>query len=567
MNLNLSYLKYSLAVCLISISISSMGQVKKEEPKKEEPKKETDKASIAEEIEVVRPYKPILAEAVKIRRSPDLNDNRAFKPVLTYTILDKKLELNSNIKELQAQKLAAEKQAALLNNYVKIGAGNLNTGLAEVYLNTGQDEALQAGMFIKHLAQQGSLNKQQFSEQQISGFGRSIGTDRTFAGKLGYNRRSTYFYGYNPEMAAPTTDTLKQRFNLVEAEGEMLSNYSDEPDIANYAVKLNGYLFGNIEQGRENSFVLSGYVNRPLGNFQIGIGASADYTGVKDSLYDIRNNILRGNPYIKYQGNGFLLNLGLNLVHEFGAQSRLNVLPAVSAEIPIAQEYAVLFAGLKGDVIKTSMRELTLENPYLGKDYLVKNAVEKMNLYGGVKGNAGAGFGFKAMAYLKRIEDLPLFVNDPYRVDRFNVIYDEGISDQLGFEGEISLKASDIFDISGKAEAVTYKMATEKEAWFKPALRISSNMRAKLGSKLSITGEIFLNGESKAKTTSFTPLPVEKIVVVKSYADLSAGAEYRINNKLGVYLNANNIFGKSYQQYLYYQKLGINVLGGFNYSF
>ena len=72
MNLNLSYLKYSLAVCLVSISISSMAQVKKEEPKKEEPKKETDKASIAEEIEVVRPYKPILAEAVKILRSPEL---------------------------------------------------------------------------------------------------------------------------------------------------------------------------------------------------------------------------------------------------------------------------------------------------------------------------------------------------------------------------------------------------------------------------------------------------------------------------------------------------------------
>lgn len=148
MNFNLSYLKSSLAVCLISMSVSSMAQINKEEPKKEEPKKETEKASITEEIEVVRPYKPILAEAVKIRRSPDLNDNKLFKPVLTYTILDKKLELNSNIKELQAQKLAAEERAALLNNYIKIGAGNLNTGLAEVYLNTGQDEALQLSIEI-----------------------------------------------------------------------------------------------------------------------------------------------------------------------------------------------------------------------------------------------------------------------------------------------------------------------------------------------------------------------------------------------------------------------------------
>jgi hypothetical protein len=561
MNFNLSYLKSSFAVCLISISFSAFAQVKKEESKKE-----PEKTSL-EEIEVVRPYKPILAEAVKIRRSPDLNDNKPFKPVLTYTILDKKLELNSNIKELQAQKLAAEAQAALLNNYVKIGVGNLNTGLGEVYLNTGQDEALQAGMFIKHLAQQGSLNKQQFSEQQISGFGRSIGADRSYAGKIGFNRRSTYFYGFNPEFPAPTSDPLKQRFNLVEGEGEMLSNYSEDNDRANFAVKVNGYLFGNNDQARENSFTLSGYVSRPLGNFQIGIGAAADYTAVKDSLYDISNNILRANPYIKYQAQSFSLNLGLNLVHEFGTQSRTNLLPAVSAEIPIAQEYAVLFAGLNGDVLKTSIKDLTIENPYLGKDYQLKNAVEKMNLYGGVKGNGGAGFGFRAMAYFKRIEDLPLFVNDPFHVSRFNIVYDEGVSDLMGFEGEISIKASNIFDISGKAEAVNYKMATEKDAWFKPGLRLSSNLKAKFSDKLSMNAEIFLNGESNAKTVTFTPLPVEKYVLIKSYADLSAGAEYRINNKIGVYLHANNIFGKSYQQYLYYQKLGFNVLGGFNYSF
>ena len=562
MNFNLSYLKSSVIACLVTISVSSLAQVKKADPKQE-----PEKASIAEEIEVVRPYKPILAEAVKIRRSPDLNDNKPFKPVLTYTIIDKKLELNSNIKELQAQKLVAEQQATLLNNYIKIGVGNMNTGLGEVYLNTGQDEALQAGMFLKHNAQQGSLNKQQFSEQQISGFGRSIGTSKTYAGKIGYNRRSTYFYGFNPEFSVPAADPLRQRFNLVEAEGEMLSNYSEDTDIPNYAVKLNGYLFGNNSQGRENSFVLNGYVNRPLGSFSIGMGASADYTSVKDSLFDNKNNVLRANPYIKYQGNGFLLNLGLNLVHEFGTASRFNVLPAVSAEVPIAEEYAILFAGLNGDVLKTSIRDLTDENPYLGKDYTLKNAVEKINLYGGVKGNAGAGFGFKAMAYLKRIEDMPLFVNDPYQVNRFNVVYANGTSDILGFEGEISFKASDIFEISGKAEAASYKMATEKEAWFKPNLRISSNLRAKISPKLRIDGEIFLNGESNAKTVSFSPLPVENYELIKSFADLSAGAEYRINDKVGVYLRANNIFGKSYQQYLYYQKVGFNVLGGFNYSF
>ena len=53
--------------------------------------------TLTEEIEIVRPYKPVLADAVKIRRSPDLKNEQPYKPALTYTILDKKLELNSNI--------------------------------------------------------------------------------------------------------------------------------------------------------------------------------------------------------------------------------------------------------------------------------------------------------------------------------------------------------------------------------------------------------------------------------------------------------------------------------------
>ncbi len=532
-------------------------------------KKDAEKPSLAEEIEVIRPYKPILAEAVKIRRSPDLSDNKTFKPVLTYTILDKKLELNSNIKELQAQKLAAEQAPQLLNNYVKIGAGNLNSGLGEVYLNTGRDEALQAGLFIKHLAQQGSINRQQFSEQTISGFGRSIGTDKTYSGAIGYNRRSTFFYGFNPDLPVAAGDPLRQRFNLLEAEGELLSSYSEAEDLPNYAIKLNAYLLSNNSNSRENNFALQGHVNFPLGNFQIGVGASADYTGAKDSLFDIRNNILRGNPFLKYQGEGFFLNLGLNVVHEFGAQTRTNLLPAVTAEASIAADYAVLFAGLTGDVLKTSIKGLTDENIYLGKDYMIRNALEKVNIYGGIKGNAGAGFGYKAKAFYKRIEDLPLFVNDPFRVSRFNVIYDEGVSKVVGFEGEVNFKASDIVDISGKAEALSFSTATEQEAWFKPGLRLSSNLRAKINQKLSIDAEFFLNGESRARMVNITPIPEpqESIVTIKSFADLSAGAQYQINDKIGVYLQANNIFGKPYQQYLYYQKLGLNILGGFNYSF
>ena len=560
--MNIPFLKYTLLIGSFCLSASAIAQDKKDESKPESPT-----GTLTEEIEIVRPYKPVLADAVKMRRNPDMTYNKPFMPVLTYSILDKRLELNSNIKELQAQKMMDEQQTILKNNYVKVGAGNFNTALGEVYLNTGQDEALQAGAFFKHLSQQGSLNMQQFSNQELGAFGRSIGAQNTLSGKIGYDRKSTFFYGYNP-LLPPTPDAVpdKQRFSIISAQGEVMNNYSETSSL-NYTAKVNAYQFSTVSDARESSVVLGGYFNKEFNLFNFGLNASADFTSTKDLDYNISNNILRANPYVKFKGNGFLLNLGLNIVQEFGDKSRLNVLPAVSAEIPVATDYAILFAGASGDVLKTSLKDLMSENPYLNKNIAVKNSVEKMNIYGGVKGNAGAEFGYKVMAYYKTVDELMLFVNNPLEFNRFDAIYDNGKSNIFGLEGEISVKASDIININGKAQVFNYDLASEKEAWFKPTLRLVSNARAQLSQKLSLDAELLFQGETFAKTVNFTPLPEEHILKINSFVDLSAGAEYKVNNKIGVYLRANNLFGTSYQQYLYYSKLGLNMFGGFNYSF
>ncbi len=558
--MNIPFLKYTFICSLLLAGSSVLAQDKKDDKTRDLPKE----AITEEVIEVVRPYKPVLADAVKIRRSPDLSNNAPFKPILTYSILDKKLALNSNIRELEVQKLADEQQVLLKNNYVKIGAGNFNTGLGEIYLNSGQDAALQAGLYIKHLSQRGSINKQQFSNQQASAFGKNIGDKFTLSAKVSYDRKSSFFHGFNPAFPAPDADPDKQRFNLFEAEGEIMNNYSEDEDTLNYAVKLTGYLFNTVLDGKENSVVLSGYFNKAAANFHFGANTSVDFTSTKDPLYSIRNNIVRVNPYVKYKGDGFLLNLGLNLVQEFGGHSRLNILPAVSVEVPIAMEYATVFAGLNGDAIKTSLKDITSENLYLNNNITIRNSIEKMNIYGGIRGNAGSSVGFKAMAYYKSVDNLPLFVNNPSNISRFDIRYDHGKSTVIGFEGEINIKASDILSLTGKAQTQNYKLATEKEAWFKPAIRLISNARGQVNKKLSLDAEVIFNGETKAE---IAPLPQQQIVTLKSYVDFSAGAEYKLNNKLGLYIRANNILGNTYQQYLYYPKLGLTITGGFNFSF
>src|ERR1700754_3907586 len=49
--------------------------------------------SLSEEIVFTTAYKPVLADAVKIRRNPDLEDKAPFKAPLVYIPIDKRLEL------------------------------------------------------------------------------------------------------------------------------------------------------------------------------------------------------------------------------------------------------------------------------------------------------------------------------------------------------------------------------------------------------------------------------------------------------------------------------------------
>jgi len=559
--MNTNTFKYTLFLSLFSLSVLANAQEKKvQNPPAQQP---PAGGTLLEEIEVVRPYKPILADAVKIRRNPDMNTVAAFKPVLTYNIIDKKLDLNTNIKELQAQKMADEPVVVLPNNYAKIAAGNFNTTLGEVYINTGKDQALQGGAFFKHLSQKGTLDKQEFSNQEFGLFGRSIADDYAISGRLVYDRNATNFYGFDPASSF-VIDKSKQRFSTIGGEAEIVNNYS-ESSLFDYSANINAYQFSNIDDARESSVLLRGSLNKAIKQSNLGLNASLDLTSTKDLAYNLGNNILKANPYLKLKANGFNLDLGVNIVQEFGTQSRLNIFPAVSAELPVIKGYATIFAGVNGDVLKTTLKELAFENQHLGKNVAIKNSLEKMNVYGGVKGNASAEFGYKVMAWYKTIDDLQLFVNSPALINRFDVIYDNGQSKILGLEGEINVKASEFLNLNAKAQFFDYTLATEKEAWFKPNLRLMSNARFQINRKVIIDAELLYQDEVYARVNGTAGTFNSRSL--NGFIDLSAGAEYKVNQKFGVYLRANNLTGQSYQRFLFYPRLGMNVLGGINYAF
>jgi len=540
-------------------------------------KKQEEKAAVSEEIEVVRPYKPILAEAVKLRRSPNLDDVKTYKAKLNYSVTDRKLEINSDIQKLQAQALDDEKQTELVNNYVKGGFGSLATLLGEVYVNMGRDPALQVGGYFKHFSQEGKLNKQNSSNQQFSLFGRSIMDENTISGRINFERNGLYFYGIDNDRPALNPNPQKQALTLFEAAGELIRNYKEDTDAFSYAVKANGYVWNDKFSAKESYLTFNGYLNKRINSLNLGLAASTEFGNTKDLATSVGNNLLRLNPYIRLQVKGAKVTAGINFVQEFGAYSSTRIFPAVTADFTLIPDYLQVFGEVKGDVNRNSIKTFTDENPWLNNNILVKNTVEKLSISAGIKGTGGPGFGYKARFYMKQIDDMPLFVNNFTDFNKFDVIYDFGKAKITGLEGEISVQVSDALKWTGKLNIDDYKPASETYSWFKPGLKVSSNFLYTYNKKLSFNAAVVIQDDVKAKIYTGAPVPASQYVVpntnieliqtVKGFVDLGLGAEYRINNKFSVFAKANNILNTNYSRYLFYQVNGFNVFGGLTYSF
>ncbi|RFZ95195.1 hypothetical protein D0C36_06615 [Mucilaginibacter conchicola] len=525
--------------------------------------------ALAEEIVVTTSYKPVLAEAVKIRRNPDLEDKQPYKAPLAYAPIDRKLAQDNNIRQLDAMKRPAEQDSALFNNYVKAGLGSMKTSIAEGYFSNGRDEALQVGGFVKHFAQSGSIEKQSDARQELGVFGRSVTEDITLTGRVNYQRHATYFYGYNDENPRPAFDPQKQTFNTFGVEGEVSKNFKDEENPFTYAAKVKGYVFSNAFNARENNIILSGFLNKTVKQFYAGVAASLDLGTQKDSLYSNNNSILRANPYIKFQGDNYKIEAGVNIAKEFGFSSRFYIFPAAKLELQVVPKYVRLFAEAKGDVNKASLLGFTNTNPFLGQNINLRNSVDKLDITLGLKGTLAPGLAFKAAIFRNSIKDLPLFVNNfAAEFNKFQVIYDNGDARVSGFNGELDYKASDDFNLYGRIEIKDYKMASEAQPWNLPKFVLTAGTTIHISDKVDINGSLMFRGNTQDPLQTATSTPANPLYTqIPSFTDLSGGATYKINKQLSVFVQANNILNAGNKTWVYYPAYGFNIFGGVGYAF
>lgn len=160
------------------------------------------------------------------------------------------------------------------------------------------------------------------------------------------------------------------------------------------------------------------------------------------------------------------------------------------------------------------------------------------------------------------------------------MIYEDGDdpSTVVGLEGEVNVRVSEVVTLGGKLNFNEFDLQQEEEAWYLPKMRLAANARFNISDKLYVDAELLFNGQTYGRIGNpAVGLPGyaysdigntgARKVTIPSFADLSAGAEYRATDRIGVYVRLNNMLGSDYERYLFYPRLGLNVIGGVNFSF
>lgn len=541
--------------------------------------------TLEEQINVVRAYRPVLADAVKIKKNPELSDTNQVRPQLQYLVTDEKLSDNSNPGPVPAKQPHAVTSHYAPYLYGKAGAGNLGGVLAEIYFNNKQDEDLQYGLFLQHNSAKGDLDYQQYGRTSVGGFGKfNVGARTSINVNAAYRQRGNRIATIqpvepdplNPILNGNDTSTIKQSFNLLEGEVEIANLRTTSSDFV-YGLKLGGYTLSDQFDSKENNFYLSGLIGKQFGTFSINLAGNIDMTTLEfpassDTVArSVKNPVYRFQPYLLFKNGNVTFKGGINLVgisdeNAFaGIDKKLFLFPDISVDFQLIPDYLALFGGVSGDVVKNTIKEFSEENAFMRNFGGLTNSREKYNAFAGIRGSFSSSVGFKAQFEYANIDYQNFIINDTLNRREFD-IYNAGENGKrTTLNAELNVRYSEAFRLNLGLWSFKYEDDFIMRAWNVPTLKLYVSPTYNYRDKLFLTANLFYVGERNAYLGN-TGSSGATYQVLDPYTDLNFGATYKINTNFGVFLNANNVLNKQYEKYLNYQTIGFNMVGGLTFT-
>lgn len=491
----------------------------------------------------------------------------------TYSFSDYRIGLEKLKPRVPIYTIQPPKLPPLSYGFAKVGFGNYVSPFAEALItNRKNTKNYRYGVYAKHFSSKnGPVDEENsgISENTFQLFGDYFKKDLIFSGRGIYQRRGYRFYGYPDTLEGIEVDDIKRVYNQINLSGAAkkvnekadfvfdteigFNHLSDNYDVSETGLNLS--LQGEYRLDYHNRIILES--NNYFGN-------------IKDSLNNRGRTVIGLKPYYSYfkKESRVQLRGGFNLVVEndtLAGAGTTHFYPMLLVDVTLVKPPGFrVYAGIDGDIERNTWNELSMENPFIAPVFVLNHTNRTLSMFGGVKATILKRFTFDAGMQFNTYENLFFYVNDSSNVAQFDVIYDAGTTTHLNLYGEVIYTYGKKSKLGMRLETNSYNTSSIETAYHRPNFTANFMGTHQFTERISAGADIYIQSGIRGLRYENG---VGEEVKLDAIIDFSLRGEYKLNQRFGAWTEANNLFGKEYQQFLQYPNKGANFLIGLNYIF
>jgi hypothetical protein len=517
------------------------------------------------EIEIVKDRQILLPKANRLFEKIPPRPMDPAKPDLAYSFRAFNFstpELNPSLRPLR---LKQEDPTDAYRGYVSAGYGNYSTPYLEAFITSKQDKKKLFGAHaLFNKSSKGPVDGKNSGggTSGVSAFVQTFSKEISFKGDIGFQNRSTHFYGY-PDGTDVISDTIEQAFSVFDL-GLSITNAKN----SDFAYQLGGNFshlndkFDAAETAVDFKFKSSYKISDDQSIFA---GATYSILNRKDEGVEAKaRSLFQANGYYAFNPvEKFKLQIGavVALENDTLDSKSFHFYPDVRATYQIND--AVDFVGsLSGEMEKVSLQTLTNENMWLSPAVALAHTNKLIDLQLGLRAKLGSKVLAGAGISFAKIKNMYFFVNDPSDASKFQVAYDRGSVERVNLYASLLYTQADVVRVSLQGDYFGYNTDEIPEPFHKPGYRVTFGSSYNLFRKLIFNLDMVAQGNMKA----YNP-ETDATENLDPAFDLNLRTEYLVSDKFSAFVELNNILGNKYPVFLNYPVRGFQALVGVTFKF
>jgi len=516
----------------------------------------------SEEVDIVKAYQPLLADAVKIQLHAEPAAIDTSMQPLQYNVKEHVIELPFTPAEIHPIALPEDQKQSTQNNLVKAGFGTQLTPLVEIYLANGRSDKFNYGMNFHHVSSNPSnIDFQDRSNTGGALFGASYFKGTALSAGVNYDREVHYFYGFTPGFVdtfnAYNKDFLRQRFQNIGVNAGLRNAKQNQAGI-DYNLDFN---FHNFERRTGDSSIRNTSEN--YYRFDLGVSktiqkihsAHLDFEFQQENLTsraDTSVNYFSVLPNYQLHTKKADLKAGVNVSV---VNKEVKLYPELFASYKLVGDYVIPYLGFQGGSNPNTLQEIASVNPFIANFDSIFTS-ENIEIYLGVKGSYGNNITYNAKVGYSDQKNAPFYLPDTLIPTHFIPFYyyDAKI---LSFHAEIGFRQSERLNLLLSGDASSYDLDFNDQPWGIPKSKLSFAVNYNLQNKIVFNANVF------AESGAYTILPGDSVSIQrKGFVDVNFSTTYNYKQNIAFWISLNNIASMKERHWYNYPYYGLQAMAG-----